>query len=97
MRAQMKILRYAEAFHPGGKTALRELQTWFYAAMGADRDPSSEWARGIANAAGKIAAAPTPTHRQGCAAIPPMVPLREITLPERRIELPTRKIEVGGK
>ncbi len=68
MRAQMKLIRYGEAGHPGGRTALKVLRNWFFTSVGTDRDPSGEWLRGITNAAQRIAANPTPPERSGCRA-----------------------------
>lgn len=66
MRAQLKILRYSEAGHPGGRTAIRELKRWFAETAGAERDIRDEWRRGLIKAAQMIAANPTPQNRRGC-------------------------------
>lgn len=66
MRAQMAILRYGEAGHPGARTACRELRDWFFAALGTERDPGPEWVRGITNAVELIKANPSSPFNQGC-------------------------------
>ncbi len=58
MRAQMALVRYSEAGHPGGQEAMEELKEWFFAALD-DRDGSSEWRRGLVNAVQRIAADPS--------------------------------------
>jgi hypothetical protein len=66
MRAQMKLIRYGESGHPGAGTAMKALRSWFFDALGNDRDPSGEWIRGFTHATQRIAATPTPEERRGC-------------------------------
>ncbi|MET8332176.1 bifunctional DNA primase/polymerase [Streptosporangium canum] len=73
MRAQMSLLRYGERGHPGARTAIDELQDWFYAALTGERDPSSEWKRGLVNAVQRIAGDPTPEGLHGCLAQLPAI------------------------
>jgi hypothetical protein len=58
MRAQMALVRYSEGGHPGGQNAIEELQDWFMTAVD-DRNPESEWRRGLVNAVQRIAADPS--------------------------------------
>jgi len=80
MRAQMKIIRYGEAGHSGAGTAMKALRSWFFDALGKDRDPSSEWVRGFTNATQRIAASPTPEDRKGCMEVVVLPPLDVIVI-----------------
>ncbi len=66
MQAQLSIIRYAEAGHVGGRTALSTLKTWFFEVMDGDRDVRDEWRNGITGATRTVLAEPTPADRRGC-------------------------------
>lgn len=66
--AQVALVRLGEAGHPGAGAALESLRAAFHAALGAERDGSSEWNRGLAGAVRLIAADPTPEHEKRCRA-----------------------------
>lgn len=66
IKAQLAIIRYGEAGHRGGRTALAELKGLFFAAIGDDRDVTSEWREGLQGAAKTVLAEPTPSNYVGC-------------------------------
>lgn len=66
LQAQLAIIRYGEAGHNGGRTALAELKRIFFEAIGDDRDVSAEWRNGIIGAGRSVLAEPTPEGFRGC-------------------------------
>jgi hypothetical protein len=86
MPAQMAILRYGEAGHPGARTALRELRAMFYASLAGERDGTAEFTRGIDDAVEKIQVTPTPDPLRGC------LPLVRLIAPTVQVTVPTVKL-----
>jgi hypothetical protein len=66
LQAQLAIIRYGEAGHTGGRTALAELKRLFFEAIGGDRDVSKEWRDGIIGAGQTVMAELTPDGFRGC-------------------------------
>jgi hypothetical protein len=66
LQAQLAIIRFGEAGHRGGRTALAELKALFFDAIGDDRDVSKEWRDGIVGAGSTVLAEPTPNGFRGC-------------------------------
>lgn len=66
LQAQLAIIRYGEAGHTGGRTALAELKRLFFEAIGGDRDVSKEWRDGIVGAGQTVMAELTPNGFRGC-------------------------------
>lgn len=64
--AALSIVRYGEAGHPGGRTALSMLRAWFVDSINGDRDVSKEWRDFLTSAASKISESPTPEDQKGC-------------------------------
>lgn len=64
--SQLTIVRLGEAGHAGSEEAMDDLKSWFYMAMGGDRDVDSEWDRGLDGAYAMIAASPTPEGQKLC-------------------------------
>lgn len=66
LQAQLAIIRYGEAGHTGGRTALARLKKLFFDAIGDDRDVSKEWRDGIVGAGQTVVAELTPAGFRGC-------------------------------
>lgn len=66
LQAQLAIIRFGEAGHRGGRTALAALKTAFFEAINGDRDVSKEWRDGIIGAGQTVLAEPTPAGFRGC-------------------------------
>lgn len=66
LQAQLAIVRYGEAGHRGGRTALAELKTLFFDSIGGDRDVSKEWRDGIVGAGQTVMSELTPDGFRGC-------------------------------
>jgi hypothetical protein len=66
MKYQLLIIRLGESDHEGALTAMARLRTWFFDAIGDDRDVSKEWKDGWTGAARVVLNNPTPDKDKGC-------------------------------
>lgn len=65
LEASLSIVRFGEAGHPGGRTALAQLKAWFISSLDGDRD-GTEWRPMLTGAVRVIESNPTPEDRKGC-------------------------------
>lgn len=66
VQAQLAIVRFGEAGHPGAGATLDDLKAWFGRELDSVRPWRQEWENGLTGAVEKVAADPTPDHEKGC-------------------------------